>query len=176
MVWYLEGGPKPGGGVEGGERRRGARRCVDGHTLPLAPLRWAKEVPSEGAPVSPRISPWTALDFLLRRAVASCDVERGLFAAPSSGKGSEPDPVAAMMGVWRRRGARGALGEDDGASCWQRMGSKTRRRPDIGVWFVDVGGQWVRVSRRVQKTRKGARGGEKVEVDGSAGCRCDKVK
>lgn len=71
---------------------------VVGRTLPLAALRWAKEVPSDGALVSPLRSPcWRPLDFLLRRAalpLAFCDV--GNWSLLRRGKGSEPE--AAMVG------------------------------------------------------------------------------
>lgn len=66
-------------------------------TLPLAPFRWAREVASDGAPVSPlSCSDWTPLDLALRRAalpLAFCEVEKGSLVL-RSGKGSE----SAMLG------------------------------------------------------------------------------
>lgn len=110
--------------------------CVR-HTLPLAPFRWAKDVPSDGAPVSPRNSLWTALDFLLRRAalpLASCDVEKCSFAVPRRGNGSGPDPGAAMMGDGD--GEQSEVVVRTTGVGWLGVGSRTMRQPGTSLWFV----------------------------------------
>lgn len=86
----------------GSSRSRGVelrRRLLTLICWPLAAFMWAKEVPRDGAPLSPRSSAPSPLDFLRRRAalpLASREDECWSLAVFRRGNGSEP----AMLGKW----------------------------------------------------------------------------